>query len=206
MADGDHGAVHRLGCLILCLLPAIASAQSIPPQAEQYRRDLTRIAYSVWGLEAPIATLAAQLHQESLFDPGAVSWAGASGLGQMMPPTAASLARIYPELQPVNVFDPRWSLKAQSYLMRELWQRYPAAFDCFERLGFSTASYSQGPGYTARQIAASPMPRFWFGSTEFVKVGKRESAYRETLNYSRRIMLTLRPLYMSAGWAAGKCA
>lgn len=32
---------------------------------EQYRRDLTRSARLVWGLDAPVATMAAQIHQES---------------------------------------------------------------------------------------------------------------------------------------------
>lgn len=45
--------------LILCLWSSGATAQ------EQYRRDLTRSARLVWGLDAPVATVAAQIHQES---------------------------------------------------------------------------------------------------------------------------------------------
>lgn len=191
-------------CLIF-LLPGALWAQSIPHAALVYQRDLTRISQSVWGLSAPVATLGAQLQQESAYDPNAVSWAGAQGLSQMMPGTAAALARIYPELRPVNVFDPRWSLRAQSFLMRELWARYDDAIDCVERLAFSLASYSQGPGWTAKQRAISRVPRAWFGDTEYQMVGKSYPAFVETQQYVRRIILRLRPLYLDAGWATGLC-
>ncbi len=192
--------MHRASCLILLLAPALAFGQ-VPTAALQYQRDLTRIAQSVWGLSAPVATLGAQLQQESAFDAVAVSPAGAAGLAQMMPRTARDLARIYPALNPVDVFNPAWSLRAQSYLMLELWRRYADAFDCFERLSFALASYNQGPGWTARQRAASSMPQFWFGASEFELVGKARAAVDETTNYVRRIMLWLRPRYVGAGWS-----
>ena len=60
----------------------------IPARAHQYRRMLTQQAYAQWGLDAPIAALAAQVHQESAWRPEAVSRVGARGLAQFMPATA----------------------------------------------------------------------------------------------------------------------
>ncbi|HBP0975427.1 TPA: lytic transglycosylase domain-containing protein, partial [Pseudomonas aeruginosa] len=49
-----------LGLLSACQ-PAFATDR-IPTAAEQYRRTLVRSAHAEWGLSAPIATFAAQVH------------------------------------------------------------------------------------------------------------------------------------------------
>ena len=64
-----------------CLLWAggfytVAQAQ-VPQPALQYRPLLTRTAHAVWGLDAPVAVFAAQVHQESAWRPSAVSHVGA---------------------------------------------------------------------------------------------------------------------------------
>lgn len=50
--------------LLLALLAAPAWGQ-IPAQANIYRAQLMREARAAWGLEAPVALFAAQIHQES---------------------------------------------------------------------------------------------------------------------------------------------
>jgi len=64
-----------------------AHAQGLqPPQAAlQYRSLLIRTAHADWGLDAPVAVFAAQVHQESAWRPDAVSHVGAQGLAQFMP-------------------------------------------------------------------------------------------------------------------------
>jgi hypothetical protein len=73
--------------LALALLPLIAAAQ-VPDLAGRYRHEYARIVRSEWGLDAPIASLAAQIHQESGWNCRAVSRVGARGCAQFMPTTA----------------------------------------------------------------------------------------------------------------------
>ena len=75
-----------LGLLALSVAFAPASAQ-VPPEAHRYRLTLVREAQRAWGLDAPVAALAAQVHQESGWRPDAVSRVGARGLAQFMPAT-----------------------------------------------------------------------------------------------------------------------
>ena len=191
--------------LISALVSGPAVAQQVPREALHYQRDLTRTARSVWGMDAPVSALAGQLEQESAYKPDAVSWVGARGLAQMMPATAAGLARQYADLHPVREFDPRWALLAQSRLMHDLYRAsFPAASNC-QAYAFATASYNQGPGWTKRQRAAAVDPARYFDSAELVNPGKTAANYRETHRYVRRILLTLEPLYVEAGFGPGAC-
>jgi len=83
----------------------------------------------------PAALLAAQLKSESNFDPNAVSPAGALGIAQFMPSTAASRGLTDP-------FDPFASIAAQARLMAELIAQFDSA-----RLAL--AAYNAGPGAVA---------------------------------------------------------
>ncbi len=80
-------------------------APSIPQRAQQHRALLTREARMAWGLDAPVATFAAQIHQESLWRDDARSHAGAQGLAQFMPTTSRWLPEVAPETgEPLAVF------------------------------------------------------------------------------------------------------
>src|SRR5262249_31604798 len=76
----------------------------------RFRAPLLRSA-AHWNVSA--ALLAAQLMAESNFDPFAVSSAGAQGIAQFMPGTAASLGLLDP-------FDPVAAIEAQAHLMSDL--------------------------------------------------------------------------------------
>ncbi|MBU3691308.1 MAG: hypothetical protein FGM38_04600 [Solirubrobacterales bacterium] len=80
----------------------------------------------------PAALLAAQLKSESNFDPNAVSPAGALGIAQFMPSTAASRGLTDP-------FDPFASIAAQARLMAELIAQ-------FDSTRLALAAYNAGPG------------------------------------------------------------
>lgn len=67
------------GLVLVCALLALAlpvQAQ-VPQAAQQYRALLVRTAHAVWGLDAPVAVLAAQIHQESAWNAQAISRVGA---------------------------------------------------------------------------------------------------------------------------------
>lgn len=193
----------------IAMLMTLASwalmAQTIPSHAAQHKHELTKQARSVWGMSAPISTLAAQVMQESAFRADAVSWAGARGMTQFMPATAQALARQYPELQPVNEFSTAWAFKAQSYLMRDLVRQYrDEARDTCSAWCYATTAYNGGPRHTNRRIEMSERPGHCF-HTSRINPGIRPSAQKENEEYPVRILLVLEPRFVAAGWGAGQC-
>ena len=79
--------------LLSAPFPQPGLASDIPRAAERHRAELIRVSRAVWGLEAPVAVFAAQVHTESWWRNGTVSPAGAQGLAQFLPSTAEWLPR-----------------------------------------------------------------------------------------------------------------
>lgn len=182
-----------------------AHAQRVPAAANKYRLELTKQAHSVWGMDAPVSTLAAQLHQESGWNEMARSPVGAAGLAQFMGATARDMGRRYPELQPVNEFDPKWAIRAQSLYMRDLWNAFPRARNACERGAFALASYNGGLGWVRKRQALSEWPDRCLGATCEINPGITDANQRENRDYPRRILLTLTPIYHQARWGPGWC-
>ncbi|MBP6897390.1 MAG: transglycosylase SLT domain-containing protein [Pseudacidovorax sp.] len=94
-------------CIVLLMLCALfgvsctAAAQTIPRDAERYQLTLKREAQRTWGLDAPVATFAAQVHQESRWRADARSPVGAQGLAQFMPSTASWIGGVYASHLPI---------------------------------------------------------------------------------------------------------
>lgn len=103
----------------------------------QWRSEITEAAESA-GL--PPALLAAVVDVESGGDPAAVSPAGARGLAQLMPATAASLG--------VDADDPVENVQGGARYLRE-------QLDDFGSLRLALAAYNAGPG---RVRAAGDVP------------------------------------------------
>lgn len=93
-----------------------------------------------WNVSA--ALLAAQLMAESGFDPTAVSPAGAQGIAQFMPATAASYGLADP-------FDPEEAIDAQAHLMSDLIAQ-------FGDPQLALAAYNAGPGAVEACGCAGP--------------------------------------------------
>jgi soluble lytic murein transglycosylase-like protein len=110
----------------------------VPPQ---YAPILARAAQR-WNVAA--ALLAAQLYVESNFNPFAVSRAGALGIAQFMPGTAAGLGLEDP-------FDPARAIDAQAHLMRDLLRR-------FGSVPLALAAYNAGPAAVAACGCVPPFP------------------------------------------------
>ena len=79
--------------LLSAPFPQPGLASDIPRAAERHRAELIRVSRAVWGLEAPVAVFAAQVHTESWWRNGTVSSAGARGLAPILPSTAGGLPR-----------------------------------------------------------------------------------------------------------------
>jgi Transglycosylase SLT domain/D-alanyl-D-alanine carboxypeptidase len=97
----------------------------VPPR---YRAPLLRAA-TRWNVSA--ALLAAQLMAESNFDPNAGSPAGAQGIAQFMPATAAAYGLRDP-------YEPEEAIDAQAHLMSDLLRQ-------FGDPSFALAAYNAGP-------------------------------------------------------------
>jgi hypothetical protein len=104
--------------------------------------DLFTRAEQRYGVDAGL--LAAVAKQESGFDPGALSPAGAQGLMQLMPATARGLGVSDP-------FDPAQAVDGAARLLRDLLSR-------FGRTDLALAAYNAGPGAVLRYDGIPPYP------------------------------------------------
>lgn len=187
-----------------------AFADQVPRSAEQYRRTLVRAAHAEWGLDAPIATFAAQVHQESRWNTQAKSPVGAAGLAQFMPTTSDWMAQIYPSTLGANQpYNPGWALRALVTYDRWLADRIQARGPC-EKWAFILASYNGGLGWVYRDqklaSAKGADQLAWFDSVERLNAGRSTANFRENRDYPRKILLRWEPLYEAAGWGNGVCA
>ncbi|HEX2397317.1 MAG TPA: transglycosylase SLT domain-containing protein [Solirubrobacteraceae bacterium] len=117
-----------------------ASGEGLPSFVPgRYRAPIMRSA-ARWNVSG--ALLAAQLMAESGFDAGAVSPAGAQGIAQFMPGTAASYGLR-------NPFDAEAAIDAQAHLMSDLLRR-------FRSVPLALAAYNAGPGAVSACRCAGP--------------------------------------------------
>ena len=107
--------------------------------------------------------IVAQMYQESQFDPGAQSDAGALGLMQLLPGTANDMGVTDP-------FDPEAGIRGGIKYLRYLWDRFDEGIPPRERTWFALAAYNVGFDRirSARQRASERHldPNVWFGHVE----------------------------------------
>ena len=204
------GGMSRLVAFcLLCLFAGQAhAAESIPRAAYQHRDTLIRAAHAVWGLDAPVAVLAAQVHTESLWKADAVSPVGAMGIAQIMPSTARWLPDIAPALRGGSPapYNPGWALRAMCEYDLWLHDRQSAmsagaTLAPCDRMSFALSGYNGGLGWVkkdrikARDRGLDP-DRYEQVST--VNAGRSRAAWKENRDYVRRIMAR-QELYLSWG-------
>jgi hypothetical protein len=96
--------------------------------------------------DLPVVFFTNLIWQESRFNPTAVSRAGAQGMAQFMPKTAAAAGLNDP-------FDPSQALPASARLLRQL-------HDQFGNAGLAAAAYNAGPGRILKWLAnRASLPR-----------------------------------------------
>lgn len=133
---------------------------------EILQRHATSIGWD-WRL------LAAQCYQESAYDPKAVSWAGAQGLMQIMPETAAHLGVN-------NVWNPEENIAAGVRYLKELSGKFQDIGDRHERIFFVLAAYNGGTGHVRDAMALAR------------KHGRNPNTWRDVSPY---ILLLEQPQY-----------
>ncbi|SDK65394.1 transporter substrate-binding domain-containing protein [Microbulbifer yueqingensis] len=137
----------------------------------------------------------AQMYQESQFDPQARSFAGARGLMQVLPRTAAQMGIS-------DLFVPENNIRAGVTYLDWLEERFPRDLDFDQKIYFTLAAYNAGHGHVrdARRLAESlgKDPDRWFGHVEEAMLKLSQPEYyrkarfgyvrgREPVNYVRQI-------------------
>lgn len=202
--------------LVLAFIPFAKAAEAsttrgpirVAPASALYRHRVEQAVARAWGVSGSSARLAAQLHQESGFRADAKSAVGAQGMAQFMPATARWIATIFPE--ELAGFDPwnaqqailaaalydRWLLdRVRSYSSRPL-------TEC-SRWAFVLRAYNGGE--TALNRERKLAQQSGANANDWLVVEKYRSratwAHKENTGYPRRILLTLEPAYLAAGWS-----
>ncbi len=139
----------RFGFLRLALAASLAAASVAPPSAsaapapaggETVAEAMCRlITGAADGRHIPVAFFTRLIWQESAFRADASSSAGAQGIAQFMPGTAAERGLDDP-------FDPEQAVPASAALLSELAER-------FGNLGLAAAAYNAGPKRVADWLA-----------------------------------------------------
>lgn len=198
--------MRALVMLLLAAGSSLAHADTIPRECLQYRRDLVRSARMVWGMDAPVATFAAQIRQESGCRASAKS-SYAAGLTQFTPDTAAWIGSRFPELAAREPFNPTWAIRALVQYDKYLVGRADAATAC-DAMWFALWGYNGGEGWVRRDrrlaAAAGADPKRHAEVDPF-NAGRALPMFRENRHYPAVIIGRWQPMFVAAGWGAGSC-
>lgn len=201
-----HALAKQAAALLvigLWLSGALQAAEvRIPEQSAGYRFRVEHCSAEYFGIKASPARLAAQLHQESLWQPSAQS-AFAHGLAQFVPATAKWLPEVCPELGFFDPWDANQSICAAACYGKWLDRRVPKARGACDRAAFVLSAYNGGLTWLQRDVRLAESqgadPTSWFGSVD--QHSRRATwAIRENRSYVERILLRLEPAYIKAGW------
>lgn len=197
--DFAKAALLVVACALLaCALPVGAQ---VPQAAQQHRALLVRTAHAAWGLDAPVAVFAAQVHQESGWRADAVSHVGAQGLAQFMPSTTRWIAGLSPDLAAQQPFNVAWALRALVTYDRWLYDRTPARYTPHERMWVALRGYNGGLGHWQAEAAATGAVQPTRAQVDAAcGSAKRAPVHcRENLGYPHRILVVLQPRYLQWG-------
>ncbi len=192
-----------LACLSIALLMAIAIL-STPCDAAQpsaaalaYRSTITRETEVRFGIPAPTPVIAAQIMQESQFNPNARSQVGAEGLMQFMPKTAewAAVAGQLGQAQPTS---PAWAIRAGVWYDRWLYDRVRTADTDCDRWNFALSAYNGGLGNVYKRQKMAYRPGSW-ALTGPINPGITPANQRENEDYSKRILTRWQTIFTDWG-------
>jgi len=143
--------------------------------------------------------LSSQVYQESRFDPTAQSWAGATGLIQLMPATAE-------EVGVSNNYNPEENLKGGVKYLDRMRDNFETVEDSIQKVKFTLAAFNCGAGHVfdAMRLAEKngKNPNVWDENVEEYILKLKDKKYylddvvrhgfvrgREPYNYVRDIFL-----------------
>lgn len=120
--------------------------------------------------------LAAVAFHESRFDSSEVSWAGAAGLMQLMPRTAANFG-----LDRKTILNPERNIEAGVQYIKSLNLAFRKIENKDERIKFILAAYNSGPAHIFDAMALANKygknPNIWFNNVEYFLLKKSEPEF-----------------------------
>lgn len=123
-----------------------------------------------WRLVAAVA------FHESRFDSTQVSWAGAAGIMQLMPRTAANFG-----LSRKNIRNPEKNIEAGVQYIKSLNLSFRKVENKEERIKFILAAYNSGPAHVLDAMALAQKhgknPHIWYNNVEYFLIKKSEPEY-----------------------------
>jgi hypothetical protein len=178
-----------------------APARPIPALAHKLRPELVRASNLVWGPVGPIPMFAAQIHQESAWNPNARS-AYANGLTQFTPGTERDIQRRYAaELGPGGAFHPIWAIRALVRYDFDLAKSLGGATPC-DRMLFALSGYNGGAGWVTRDralAAKSGRDPLAYAAVAPFNAGRAPQFFKENRDYPVRIVYVLQWTYLTWG-------
>ncbi|HHE3720919.1 transglycosylase SLT domain-containing protein [Pasteurella multocida] len=193
--------MRRLYALFIVLV-ALVISPVFATTSTQYKRILMQESHANWGLNAPIAVFAAQVHQESNWNVKAISPVGAQGLTQFMPSTAKWIAERYPSLAINQPFNPNWALRALVVYNKYHYNKIVAKTEC-DRIAFTLSAYNGGLGWVLRDKKKAKVqgldPLLYWNNVEQVNAGRSRSNFAENRGYPKRIIYYWQPRYITWG-------
>jgi soluble lytic murein transglycosylase-like protein len=177
---------------------ALMDAMPPLPAVLMHRAAITRAAQFRFGIPAPVALLAATMHQESNGRLDVVSRTGATGPYQFMPATATWVASQLGNTAQAN--DPSWAIPAAAWYISYLYKAVaPAYADDCRRFGAALSAYNGGLGWHNRRRAKAGDPSDFWNSVRLVNPGITPGNQRENAEYPQRIVYDLQARYRILG-------
>jgi len=171
-----------------------------PQQSLKYKRDLIRYSRVTWGMDAPIALFASQIHQESSWNHLAKS-KYAKGLSQFTPRTAKWIRDVFPELKIGNIYNPIWSIRAMLLYDKWLDKEISSIGEC-NQWAMVLSSYNGGLTWLNRDKSLTESngadPKIWWNSVELYS-SRDDWAMIENRNYSKKIIFEHQAIYKDWG-------
>ena len=149
-ADMPKKMAEREDFLLAQAVVHSAAWLSASPASLQARRSSYTALFQRYASTAsiPWQLMSRQCQQESGFDPGARSWAGACGLMQIMPSTGARFG-----LSREDIFDPEKNIATSARIMGSLMRDFSDIPNTTERICFALAAYNAGSGHIRDAMA-----------------------------------------------------
>ncbi len=142
---------------------------AISPFDHFFKKYATEINWN-WKLLAAVA------FHESRFDSSQVSWAGASGIMQLMPRTAANFG-----LTRKTILNPEKNIEAGVQYIKSLNLSFRKIANKEERIKFILAAYNSGPAHVIDAMALAKKhgknPHIWFNNVEYYLIKKSEPEF-----------------------------
>lgn len=136
---------------------------------EIFKQEAEKIGWD-WRLLASIA------YHESRFDSSVVSWAGARGVMQLMPATAAAFG-----VSEDSIALPEPNIRAAAQSLKSVEGSMKRIEDSEERMKFILAAYNSGVGHVFDAIALAEKygknPQIWYGEVEEAMLMKINPEY-----------------------------